>query len=177
MTNDQPQWATLPREKPAIARRLWFLLQSLLHLLARLVAGVTRVQATEDKIRKFADLGEGWNYGEGINFRQSVLDDAISLNRRAIALGFSETDAFPGVNGGIMVTVYHHDHYLEFIIEPDGMITFCQEKRSKEISYQEELSLEEAIEAIPKISEKRSWFPRLVRSVTALAESRPEGEC
>ena len=32
-------WTALPREKPAIARRLWFLLQSLLHLLARLVAG------------------------------------------------------------------------------------------------------------------------------------------
>ena len=39
MTNDQPQWATLPREKPTNARRLWFLLQCALHLLARLVAG------------------------------------------------------------------------------------------------------------------------------------------
>ena len=35
-------WAILPREQPTVARRLWFLLQSLLHLLARLVAGVTR---------------------------------------------------------------------------------------------------------------------------------------
>ena len=35
-------WIVLPREKMTIARRLWYLLQSLLHLLARLVAGVTR---------------------------------------------------------------------------------------------------------------------------------------
>ena len=41
MTDDQPQWATLPREQPPLARRLWFLLQCALHLLARLVAGVT----------------------------------------------------------------------------------------------------------------------------------------
>ena len=35
-------WSVLPREKMTLPRRLWFLLQSLLHLLARLVAGVTR---------------------------------------------------------------------------------------------------------------------------------------
>jgi hypothetical protein len=32
-------WTTLPREKVPIVRRLWFLLQCALHLLARLVAG------------------------------------------------------------------------------------------------------------------------------------------
>ena len=41
-TADTPiVWAVLPREKLTIARRLWFLLQCALHLLARLVAGVT----------------------------------------------------------------------------------------------------------------------------------------
>ena len=34
-------WTAPPREQPTVARRLWFLLQSLLHLLARLVAGAT----------------------------------------------------------------------------------------------------------------------------------------
>ena len=34
-------WAILPREQPTIARRLWYWLQCALHLLARLVAGVT----------------------------------------------------------------------------------------------------------------------------------------
>ena len=37
-------WAALPREKMTLPRRLWFLLQCALHLLARLVAGVTRRQ-------------------------------------------------------------------------------------------------------------------------------------
>jgi len=37
-------WIVLPMEKTTLPRRLWYLLQSLLHLLARLVAGVTRRQ-------------------------------------------------------------------------------------------------------------------------------------
>ena len=35
-------WVALPREKMTLPRRLWYLLQCALHLLARLVAGMTR---------------------------------------------------------------------------------------------------------------------------------------
>jgi len=40
VTDDQPQWAALPREKTTIARRLWYLLQCALHLVAGATAGV-----------------------------------------------------------------------------------------------------------------------------------------
>ena len=41
ITDTPTVWSVLPRERVTLPRRLWFLLQSLLHLLARLVAGVT----------------------------------------------------------------------------------------------------------------------------------------
>ncbi|MGE5446246.1 MAG: hypothetical protein ACM3SR_16895 [Ignavibacteriales bacterium] len=55
-----------------------------------------------------------------------------------------ETDAFPGTNGEIMLTVYYHNYYLEFTIEPSRHITFYREMDRVEISYQEGLSIENA---------------------------------
>jgi len=40
--NETEYRAALPREKTTLPRRLWFLLRCALHLVARLVAGVTR---------------------------------------------------------------------------------------------------------------------------------------
>ncbi len=43
-----------------------------------------------------------------------------------------------------MLTIYFDDHYLEFTLEPNGNVTFYQEKGDKEIAYQEGLSLQDA---------------------------------
>ncbi|MEE9365455.1 MAG: hypothetical protein V3W44_02110 [Dehalococcoidales bacterium] len=103
-----------------------------------------RSTVTERKLRGLEELESGWHYGEGVPLGDSILDDAISLNREATNLGFSETDAFPGTDGEVMLTIYFDDHYLEFTLEPNGNVTFHQEKGDEEIAYQEGLSLQDA---------------------------------
>jgi hypothetical protein len=90
------------------------------------------------------------HYGEGVSFESSILKQAIELNSYARSLGFLKTDVFPGINGEIMITIYHFEHYLEFTIENKETITFCQEKNDEEISYQENLTFDQAKEKIKK---------------------------
>jgi hypothetical protein len=99
---------------------------------------------TERKFREFKELESGWHYGEGIAIEQSILDSAIALHQEAIRLAFFEADAFPGLNGEVMFTICFENHYLEFTLEPDGVITFYREKNDEELCYQEGLSFEEA---------------------------------
>lgn len=111
---------------------------------------------TERKILGFRELGDGWHYGEGVLPKNSVLDDAISLNQEAVRLAFFETDVFPGINGEVMLTVYYCNHYLEFTIEPDGSVTFYREKDNEEVCYQEGLSFQEAKAKIGEFR-KETW--------------------
>ena len=91
---------------------------------------------TIEKIYDFKKLGNGWHYGEGIPFQESILDDAVSLIEETVKLAFYTTDAFPGLDGEIMCTIYYHDHYLEFTIESDSSVTFIRENGDEEICYQ-----------------------------------------
>lgn len=109
---------------------------------------------TVKKIRSFKQLTQGWSYGEGKPFKDSILNDAISVIREAFNLGFNITDAFPGLDGEVMCTIYHEDHYLEFTLEPDGNVTFVREKSDDEICYLEGLSLQDAKEKIREFGGK-----------------------
>lgn len=103
------------------------------------------VHPTEQKIRQFATLEEGWHFMGGSSFDQSVLQRAIDVHRIALALGFYRTNAFPGLDGEVMVTLYAGVHYLELLIESrHRTITFCHEEGDTEICYKEGLSSEEA---------------------------------
>jgi hypothetical protein len=99
---------------------------------------------THKKILSFRALKKGWHFGEGVPLDELKLTQAIELNREAVQLGFLRTNAFPGVDGEIRVTVYHQEHYLEFTIETDDTITYIHEIDNREIENREGLSLEEA---------------------------------
>ena len=105
---------------------------------------VTVTYPTERKLQEFKNLQNGWHYGEGVSFQQAIIDNTISLHQEAIRLTLFETNAFPGLNGEIMLAIYSGVHYLEFTLEPDDSVTFYREKDNEEICYQEELSLDKA---------------------------------
>ena len=107
---------------------------------------------TEKKIRRFVELPDGWNYGEGIAPSQVVRDNAIRLNQIVLDWGFFATDAFPGTGGEVDLTVYHDEHCFEFIFDPDGRVTFCHEENEKEVEYTEGLSLSEATDKIRRLA-------------------------
>ncbi|PZV13427.1 MAG: hypothetical protein DCF20_15465 [Pseudanabaena sp.] len=110
-----------------------------------------QINATEKKINSFRTLPVGWHYGSGIAPLAKVLDLAIQLNQFAGLMGFEATDAFPGIDGEVMLTVYDGDIYLEFSIEVDGSINYVHEQGDEEVDSDDKISLYQAINHILKI--------------------------
>lgn len=106
------------------------------------------INPTELKIKGFAGLPLGWNFGRGTGISPPIIENALKINKTAIDMAFYETDAFPGDNGEIMVTIYYQEYYLEFTIESDGEIIFYQELKDEEIKYRENLTLNDILKII-----------------------------
>jgi hypothetical protein len=80
------------------------------------------------KLRHFRSLRIGWHYGRGKPPAEKTMEAASWLHREALFLGFTSMDAFPGVNGEIMLTIYAPgSNYMELTVEPDGTISFAHE--------------------------------------------------
>lgn len=107
---------------------------------------------TASKILSFENLKAGWNYGEGGPISKSVIDTALAIYWHLQVLDFEETDAFPGIDGEIMVTAYRGNHYIESIVEIDGSISLQYEEADTEIYSEAGLTLVEALEKLSEIS-------------------------
>ncbi len=105
---------------------------------------IVEPELTSQKIRRFANLREGWHYGEGERIATQTIEQALSLEAFAQENGLRETDAFPGTAGEVRITIYEGAEYLEFTIEPDRSITFVHERDGKEINSIESMSIEDA---------------------------------
>lgn len=87
---------------------------------------------TEEKIKSFAGLKKGWHYGEGISISDELLDECLKFHRALNEFGFKETDAFPGLNGEIRITIYDSNCYIEFTFNTLNDIDYCLEINGKE---------------------------------------------
>lgn len=105
------------------------------------------------KIQDFLTLRQGWCYGDGLSFSRAIADIATQIATRLLSYGFSEMDAFPGLNGEIRVTCYSSEKYLEFTVETVDSITFLFEDGDAEKEYQENITLAECFRKIDKYSQ------------------------
>ncbi len=121
------------------------------------LAGISFSQPIETKIWNFRHLADGWHSGEGVQFKEREIFDAINLHSEILNCGFLETDAFPGFNGEIRITLYSGENYFEFTLEPDGKWTFVHEREDKEIQYKELLTFQEAIKIVRSLEEQQLW--------------------
>ncbi len=103
------------------------------------------IHPTEGKIRRFSELGDGWHYGEGVAFDASVLRRSVALHWQVMREGYFTTDAFPGLYGQVVVTIYDGDHYVEYSVEPDGTIEYVYECEGREIQSEVGLTTDAAI--------------------------------
>ena len=106
---------------------------------------------TERKIEGFQTKQYGWHYGEGVAFERATLDRAISLHREVLRQDSFRTNAFPGLRGQVLVTIYRGNHYLEFSVEPDGAVAFLHEVDDQEIDYREQLAPEDIASIIVQL--------------------------
>lgn len=110
------------------------------------------------KMESFQNLPHGWHYGEGGPCAPSVLEQAIRLHQEIINLGFSTTDAFPGVDGGMLLAAYEGAEYFTFRLEVDGSITYYRETQDVEVDEQERLTWAQAL-AILRTYRAGTWTP------------------
>jgi hypothetical protein len=99
---------------------------------------------TARTILEFRQLPVGWHYGDGGPISDWVCVLAWELNRYALSLGLSKTEAFPGVNGEVMVSVYPNGHVLDFTIYPEGTIRYRHEIDDEDVESEDNLSLADA---------------------------------
>ena len=107
------------------------------------VSSANQEHPTLQKVKEFLEIGDGWHFGEGRPPTKEVAEIAKSFAEKAIMAVF-DTDAFPGIDGEIMVTLYHKNHYLEFTIDVNEEITYVHEIDDTELEYIEGLSVQEA---------------------------------
>ncbi len=90
-------------------------------------ANIISGQRTADKIRAFGSLSEGWHYGRGNASSENIIEECLRIHSRMIGVGFHETDAFPGIDGEVLLTAYHEYHYIDILVELDGCVTITHE--------------------------------------------------
>ena len=74
---------------------------------------------TEEKIKSFAFLSEGWDYGLGGPIAEKTIQIALGWHRFLYTQGFLRTSAGPGSDGDIDISASLDDHLIEIIVEPD----------------------------------------------------------
>lgn len=81
------------------------------------------MMSAEEKIKSYAELESGWNFGAGAPFEDDTIRRALQVERNLRNRGF-ETDAFPGDDGEISVCYYWAECMdygsVEYVIYPDG---------------------------------------------------------
>ena len=118
------------------------------HLTGKALPVITE---TARKIDSFRHLPEGWHYGEGGPAQESAAAAAESILWVFALAEVSDTGAFPGAHGEVMVTAYVDSHYLEAIAETDGSISLTYELDDVELFSKGHMRLRDAIEKVREI--------------------------
>ena len=113
---------------------------------------------TAHRIRSFADLNSGWHFGDGEAPSGETVTRALQLHQAALGFGLTHTDAFPGVDGEVQVTIYpSHDECYEFTISPDGTVHFIHEIGNTIALERENITIDSAIQQLRELV-GRSWI-------------------
>jgi hypothetical protein len=99
---------------------------------------------TVKKLESFRSLHAGWHYGEGIAFDENIVNNALNLHNIAVKLGFFETDAFPYIDGSIMITIYHKADYFEFTLMHNNEIMYRRETDDEEVGEEAQITFAQA---------------------------------
>ena len=71
------------------------------------------------KLRSFASLPNGWDFGDGLPVSTTAIEIAEELLRWASQLQL-KADVFPGVDGECMVAFYNDNRCVRVIVQPSG---------------------------------------------------------
>ena len=110
--------------------------------------------STESKLLGFAGLKDGWHYRDGKAFTEGAINDCIILHRQIFFKGFTRTNAFPGPNGEIQVTVYYDQHYFQFERESSGLWNITHEVNDEEVEFAERKEFSQVVNYVNGLNAK-----------------------
>ena len=110
----------------------------------------------ETQIRAFAQLREGWHYGEGRGATEKAMATALEVDSRLLACNVHKVEVFPGVDGGILLSVYHENDTLEVRCDPSGRMDMLHEVNDEVVNERHGVSLEK----IGAYLEGLEWTPK-----------------
>jgi hypothetical protein len=100
----------------------------------------------EEYIRSFAELPEGWNFGEGRPSNAEIIRKAIEIYRFGKSLGFIG-NAFPMGEGEIEISFSYQEHFIDFYLTNQDTIEYTYEvgigENYQEIDHIDNISLEQ----------------------------------
>ena len=109
---------------------------------------------TQEKIRGFSLLPTDWHYGSGQPASQTAVAIALLFESFIKLAGFPDTDAFPGIDGELMVAGYNGTNHVQVTIEPDETFRVAHELDGSEVFYKEGLSADDAVRHLSKASSR-----------------------
>ncbi|MGE0885636.1 MAG: hypothetical protein AB7P14_18975 [Blastocatellales bacterium] len=110
---------------------------------------------TRDKLISFAYLPLGWNFGEGVPAKELPLKRAFAILEALENIGFYYTDAYPGLDGGILLSAYALPDYYDFKINLDGYVNVIHTRGEEDLFSQEAMSITQVINKIKEFASQK----------------------
>ena len=107
---------------------------------------------TERKLRSFESLAPGWHYGVGGGIDHETVTLSSQLLKYLTQLGFSSTDAFPGVDGEVLLTVYRDASYIEIVVYSTDRISIIYERSDAELYRAENVNTKRVLLELKRIA-------------------------
>lgn len=108
---------------------------------------------TIKKINSFAELPQGWHFGEGVPPSPEMRDKAKRVIQAAEYWGLERANAFPGAHGEIQVTFYRDNRMLELSLELDGSVTMAEDEGKTQVDFREDATISEAYSHLREFSQ------------------------
>lgn len=118
------------------------------------VSYYTVFHSTERRIRDFGHFTDGWHFGEGKEFEIDAIQEALKLHQHILECGFFETNAFPGLDGEIQMTVYSEHDYFQFERDSGGVWEIIHEQAGATLESLAGLDFEHVVEFVKTMRQK-----------------------
>ncbi len=107
-------------------------------------------------IRSFASLPEGWHYGSGRCATERAVEQAIAVSDLLLECHANSIEAFPAIDGGVLVSGYHGEETLDILCGPTGVMDLEHEVDDEIVEELHGMSLD----AVKSYIGKLAWPPK-----------------
>lgn len=120
-------------------------------------------------IRSFSNLPVGWHYGSGVGADPYAVDVALSITSLLIDHQVRNIEAFPDLDGGVLVCGYHKQDTLEVLCRPSGRIDYVHEIDDVPAKERENASQRQVEEYLGELEwRQRNSFVSYTQNITAV---------